>query len=134
MNQDYYALLGVSPFATQQEISRAFRRLAFKHHPDRNPTDPSAEEIFKQVNEAYQVLSNLEARGQYDRRRVQKAEPFYRDEAIHFSGIAREYRSQTLAEVGVKTVAMGLKHGSAPLTVLGAVEILFDWWVKSKRG
>lgn len=64
--KDYYAVLGVSRDASQDEIRRAFRKLAAKHHPDRNPDDPGAEERFKEINEAYTVLSDPEKRKVYD--------------------------------------------------------------------
>ncbi len=66
IKQDYYDVLGVSRNASEEEIKRAFRKLAFQYHPDRN-RDPSAEDKFKEINEAYQVLSDLEKRSSYDR-------------------------------------------------------------------
>ncbi|MCC6048845.1 MAG: DnaJ domain-containing protein, partial [Thermodesulfobacterium sp.] len=53
--KDYYAILGVPRNATQEEIKRAYRRLALKYHPDRNPGNKEAEEKFKEISEAYQV-------------------------------------------------------------------------------
>jgi len=64
--KDYYDILGVSRDADEKEIKRAFRRLARKHHPDVNPGDPGAEERFKEINEAYEVLSDPEKRRKYD--------------------------------------------------------------------
>jgi curved DNA-binding protein len=65
--QDYYEILGVPRTATEDEIKKAFRKLARKHHPDVNPGDKSAEEQFKKINEAYEVLSDKEKRQKYDR-------------------------------------------------------------------
>src|SRR3974377_100688 len=64
--QDYYDLLGVSNKATAKDIRAAFRKLARKYHPDLNPGDKSAEEKFKQVQEAYDVLSDTKKRQMYD--------------------------------------------------------------------
>jgi curved DNA-binding protein len=64
--KDYYDILGVSRDADEKDIKRAFRRLARKHHPDVNPGDPGAEERFKEINEAYEVLSDPEKRRKYD--------------------------------------------------------------------
>lgn len=65
--KDYYDILGVSKNASKEEIQKAFRKKARDHHPDVNPDDPSAEERFKEINEAYQVLSDPEKRKKYDR-------------------------------------------------------------------
>jgi curved DNA-binding protein len=65
--KDYYQSLGVSRDADEKEIKRAFRRLAREHHPDVNPGDAGAEERFKEINEAYEVLSDPEKRNKYDR-------------------------------------------------------------------
>jgi len=64
--KDYYSILGVSRGASEQEIKQAYRRLARKHHPDVNPGDKSAEAKFKQINEAYEVLSDKGKRRKYD--------------------------------------------------------------------
>lgn len=64
--KDYYEILGVPRNATQEEIKRAYRRLALKYHPDRNPGNKEAEEKFKEISEAYQVLSDPEKRAIYD--------------------------------------------------------------------
>ncbi len=64
--QDYYETLGVSRDATPEQIRKAYRTLARKHHPDVNPNDSSAEEKFKHINEAYEVLKDPEKRKRYD--------------------------------------------------------------------
>ena len=66
MAQDYYEILGAKRDASQPEIKKIYRRLARKYHPDVNPGDPSAEERFKQIQEAYKVLSDPEKRKIYD--------------------------------------------------------------------
>jgi len=64
---DYYEVLGVGRDASDQELKSAYRRLAMKYHPDRNPGDQAAEEKFKQASEAYQVLGDADKRDAYDR-------------------------------------------------------------------
>jgi curved DNA-binding protein len=64
--RDYYQTLGVSKTASQEDIRSAYRKLAMKYHPDRNPGDKKAEDQFKEINEAYQVLSDPQKRSRYD--------------------------------------------------------------------
>ncbi|MFZ3070813.1 MAG: DnaJ domain-containing protein, partial [Anaerolineaceae bacterium] len=64
--KDYYKTLGVEKNAKESEIKSAYRKLARKYHPDVNPNNPGAEEKFKEINEAYQVLSDPEKRQKYD--------------------------------------------------------------------
>jgi len=65
--RDYYEVLGVDRGAGEEDLKKSYRRLAIQFHPDRNPGDKQAEERFKELNEAYQVLSDAERRAQYDR-------------------------------------------------------------------
>jgi curved DNA-binding protein len=64
--KDYYDILGVNKKASDEEIKRAYRKMAMRYHPDRNPNKKEAEERFKEINEAYAVLSDQEKRKQYD--------------------------------------------------------------------
>ena len=64
--KDYYAVLGVPASATGDEIKKQYRKLAAKHHPDKNPNDAKAAERFKEISEAYQVLGDAAKRKQYD--------------------------------------------------------------------
>lgn len=83
--QDYYSTLGVSESASDDEIKSAFRKLAMKHHPDRNPGDAGAEEQFKKINEAYSVLSDQQKRAEYDNmKRYGGAGHFHQGGAQHF--------------------------------------------------
>jgi molecular chaperone DnaJ len=65
--RDYYEILGVAKNAPEDEIKKSYRKLAMKHHPDRNPGDKSAEEKFKEAKEAYEMLSDPQKRAAYDR-------------------------------------------------------------------
>src|SRR3981189_1166113 len=65
--RDYYTVLGVPRTATEKDIKTAYRKLARKHHPDVNPGDKKSENLFKEIGEAYSVLSDPEKRKKYDR-------------------------------------------------------------------
>ena len=64
--KDYYKILGVERSASQDDIKKAYRKLAVKYHPDKNPDDKVAEEKFKEISEAYQVIGNADSRKKYD--------------------------------------------------------------------
>ena len=65
--RDFYEILGVSKSANEAEIKKAYRKMAIKYHPDKNPGDKVAEDKFKEAAEAYEILSNSEKRSSYDR-------------------------------------------------------------------
>ena len=64
--KNYYEILGVPKDADESQLKKAYRKLALQYHPDKNPDDPSAEEKFKEVSEAYDVLRDPEKRASYD--------------------------------------------------------------------
>ena len=65
--RDYYEVLGVNRDASEEDIKQSYRKLAMKHHPDRNPDNPKSEEHFKEAKEAYEALSDEQKRASYDR-------------------------------------------------------------------
>ncbi|NND70111.1 MAG: J domain-containing protein [Rhodothermales bacterium] len=88
--KDYYKVLGVGEKATQDEIKKAYRKLARKHHPDKNQGDKKAEERFKEIQEANDTLSSPEKRKEYDLRRKN---PFGFDDGVDTPAGGRFYRS-----------------------------------------
>lgn len=93
--KDYYSILGISKNASQEEIKKAYRKLAMKYHPDHNPGDKEAESRFKDISEAYAVLSDPEKRRQYDTFGSESFQHRYSQEDIFrdfdFSSIFREF-------------------------------------------
>ncbi len=80
MSSNYYQMLGVSADASQEEIKSAYRKLAQKYHPDKNPENKNAEEMFKQIQEAYGILSDKKKRNDYDRQKFSfDEEPYYQN-------------------------------------------------------
>ena len=84
--RDYYEVLGLQKGASDDEIKKAFRKMALKYHPDKNPGDKAAEEKFKEANEAYEVLSDPDKKSKYDRFGFAGVDPSYGGGADGFGG------------------------------------------------
>ena len=106
--KNYYQLLGIEPSAGQEEIKRAFRKMASLYHPDHNPKDAEkAEEKFKAINEAYEVLGDEGKRRQYDRlirpRRAGSREVIMED-FINWRVTGSDIMEELLREFGFRTI------------------------------
>src|SRR5574337_899539 len=118
--KDYYAILGVPEQATEEELRRAYRRLALTHHPDKNPGDPKAEERFKAISEAYAVLMDQGKRRQYDAFRQTQAETGgatggfrYSQEEIFRDLISNPDLSSIFAEMNREFARAGIRFDDA---------------------
>ena len=89
--RDYYEVLGVSKGTTKDEIKKAYRRLAIKYHPDKNPGDRPAEEKFKEATEAYEVLADEKKRQAYDQFGFAGVEGLGTGGAHDYSGVFRDF-------------------------------------------
>ncbi|HET7179029.1 MAG TPA: DnaJ domain-containing protein, partial [Chryseosolibacter sp.] len=89
--RDYYEILGVEKNATAEEIKKAYRKVAIKYHPDKNPGDKEAEEKFKEAAEAYEVLSSAEKKAQYDRYGHARAGGGYGGHAMNMEDIFSQF-------------------------------------------
>jgi curved DNA-binding protein len=94
-NKDYYKILGVTKSASPDDIKKAYRKLAMKYHPDRNKSNKEAEEKFKEISEAYAVLSDSEKKKQYDMFGAEGFQQRYSQDDIFssfdFSNIFKEF-------------------------------------------
>lgn len=123
MRMCYYKILGVSVQASQEEIKRAFRMLALRWHPDRNPKEPRAAERFKQALEAYETLVDPSRRGQYDKARG------YKKPEKWDSRKKRRSRSGTRAEVAVEEIlqeAFGVRRQAASAAERRGYDLRFE--------
>ncbi len=103
---DYYRVLGVSREASDEDIKKAYRRLVFQHHPDRNPGKADAEAKIREINEAYEVIGDPESRRTYDRLRW-GAEP--REEGVDLSALREEMESKLFEEGRKELFALLIK-------------------------
>ena len=110
--RDYYEVLGVEKNASDAEIKKAYRKLAMKYHPDQNPGDKTAEEKFKEINEAYEVLSDADKKARYDQNVVSEIEISFEEAAF---GCEREITFSRI-ETCSTCHGSGAKEGTSPQT------------------
>jgi curved DNA-binding protein len=115
VDKDLYEVLGVNPQASEKDIRKAFLALAKKYHPDVNPGDKQAEQKFKEVNFAYEVLKDSKKRAQYDQMRSLGANPFARGGSPGGRGRAQEpYGQDFYAEFGLGDLFEEIFGGGSP--------------------
>lgn len=115
--KDYYQILGVDRHASREEIKKAFRGLALRHHPDRNPQNQEeAEERFKKINEAYEVLSDQDKRRRYDYLTgwIQRRQRTIILEDTFGDAFTRSLGEEALQELLQQLVSLGLHIGDLP--------------------
>lgn len=126
---DYYAVLGVPEDASAETIKKAYRKLAREHHPDRNPDDPKAEERFKEIQQAYDVLGSEEKRRAYDRMR---RDP-YASQGFGPGG-GRFYRAPDGTYVRVESTGFGPEGGFSFTDGDDVFSSLFEQFFRGGRG
>ena len=120
MAANYYDILGISRSATEKDVRQAFRRLARQYHPDVNPGDKAAEQKFKEINEAYEALSDPEKRKKYDRfgENWKYADRMPQDDGRPGAGQFRwDFRGDPHAGVGVAPSSKTSWEGAASVTL-----------------
>ena len=131
---DPYAVLGVSRNATDDEVKDAYRDLARKHHPDRNPGDQAAEERFKEVSEAYSVLSDPDKRAYFDRYGVnggRRKEPPKRETYVTYEDYEPPYRKKGPSStfVGTFNGVAHYHHGNVLTCIVCGFGMAGLWFV-----
>lgn len=124
---DYYAILGVSPQASDEDIKKVYRKLALKYHPDRNQGNPEAETKIRQINAAYEILGNAEARRAYERLRFGGYKPGTEsggpeaEDTIDPSVVFREMEAKLQDEARREVLAVLIKQ---PMLIKKELEII----------
>lgn len=128
--ESYYEILGVTKDATTDQIKSAYRNLAFKYHPDKNPNDKNAEQIFKNINHAYSILSNPDSRRKYDQNNTEYEDnnEYSNEQALYqFMNTMYAYASEmTMRNISSDKISAFLVEKGCPASIAQSIAVSIE--------